>query len=188
MIGEICKSPHIEYMIDFKKNMKCKVYVEIGVLYGGSIIEQMKDSQECFFIGIDAFNGYYGEEYDKYRNINLKNHLEIVESNINENNPNNHKYKLLKGYSQDMIEDFRNLNVKIDLLFIDGDHSYNGVINDFNNYFEFLNKDGFIIFDNYNDNCWIEVKTAVDEIIEKNKDIKLIKKIGHCCVIQKLII
>jgi hypothetical protein len=187
MIGEICKSPHINYMLDFKKKIKCNVYVEIGVLYGGSIIAQMKDPQECLFIGIDPFNGYYGKEYDCHRNINLKDHIQIVEKNINENNPHNHNYKLLKGYSQDITEDFRSLDVKIDLLFIDGDHSKMGVMNDFNNYFEFVNKDGYIIFDNYNDSSWEQVKIAVDEITESNTNIKIVDKVGHCCVVQKLI-
>ena len=37
------------------------------------------------------------------------------------------------------------------LLFIDGDHSYKGVMDDFKNYFEFVNEGGIIVFDNYND-------------------------------------
>ena len=64
MIGEICKSPNIKYIIDLKTKMKCGVYVEIGVLYGGSMIAQMKDNQECIFVGIDPFTGYYGKSFD----------------------------------------------------------------------------------------------------------------------------
>lgn len=187
MIGEICKSPHIEYMINLKKNMKCKVYVEIGVLYGGSIIEQMKDTQECIFIGIDPFTGYYGDSYDPHRNVDLTKHYDIVKNNINQNNPNNHKYHLLKGFSNDMVEDFSKLDLKIDYLFIDGDHTYQGVMNDFNNYLPFVSVEGIIVFDNYNDSSWTEVKVAVDEIIKNNKNIELVKKYGHCCVIKKLI-
>ena len=38
MIGTICKSPNLDFIKNLKENMKdkCKVYVEIGVLYGGS--------------------------------------------------------------------------------------------------------------------------------------------------------
>jgi len=167
--------------------MKCQVYVEIGVLYAGSMIEQMKDTQKCIFVGIDPFTGYYGSVFDPHRKFNLTNHLDIVKLNLKENNPNNHKYHLLKGLSQNMVTKFNKLNLKIDYLFIDGDHSYQGVINDFNNYLPFLNKNGVIVFDNYNDPCWKEVTIAVDNIIETNKTINLIAKEGHCCVIQKII-
>jgi len=183
MIGEICKSPHIEYMKTLKKNMECKVYVEIGVLYGGSIIEQMKDPQECVFIGIDPFTGYYGNTHDPHRNVDLTNHYDIVVQNINENNIYNHKYHLLKGFSNDVVNDFKKLDYKIDYLFIDGDHTYQGVIDDFENYLPFMNTDGIIVFDNYDDPAWREVKQAVDKIIQ-TRDVTLIKKTGYCCVIK----
>ncbi|MEK7499597.1 MAG: class I SAM-dependent methyltransferase, partial [Patescibacteria group bacterium] len=38
------------------------------------------------------------------------------------------------------------LNIAIDILFIDGDHSYTGVKNDFNNHLEFVKGGGYIIF------------------------------------------
>lgn len=186
MIGEICKSPNIQYIIDLKKNMKCQVYVEIGVLYGGSMIEQMKDKQECIFVGIDPFTGYYGKSYDPHRKIDLSEHYEIVDKNIRENNPNNHQYHLLKGFSNNMVDEFRKLNLQIDYLFIDGDHSYKGVMDDFKNYFEFVNEGGIIVFDNYNDSAWEEVTTAVNEILEKDKNIQLVEKYAHCCVVKKI--
>lgn len=40
----------------------------------------------------------------------------------------------------------RNLNIKLDLLFIDADHSYNGVRNDYYNHLEFVKKEGYLIF------------------------------------------
>ncbi len=187
MIGEICKSPHIQYIKDLKSNMKCSVYVEIGVLYGGSIIEHMKDKQECIFVGIDPFTGYYGKSYDPHRQVDLTDHLNIVKKNINDNNSHKHKYHLLKGFSQDKVEEFKNLNLKIDYLFVDGDHSYDGVMNDYNNYFDFVNQDGIIVFDNYNDGSWPQVTTAVNKIIESDKNIELVEKYGNCCVVKKII-
>lgn len=40
----------------------------------------------------------------------------------------------------------RSLNTQFDILFIDGDHSYKGVKNDYNNHLEFVKKDGYLIF------------------------------------------
>ena len=184
MIGEICNSPNIQYIKDLKKNMKCQVYVEIGVLYGGSIIEQMKDKQECIFVGIDPFTGYYGNSYDPHRRVDLTEHFDIVKNNIDENNPNNHKYHLIKGFSENSVDKFKELNLQIDYLFIDGDHSYKGVMNDFNNYLPFVNKGGIIVFDNYNDNAWQEVTTAVNELLS-DENIELVEKYAHCCVVKR---
>ena len=61
---------------------------------------------------------------------------------------------------------------KINILFIDGDHSFDGVIKDFNNYFDLVDSKGFVIFDDYNDSEFSpEVKGAVDFIVENNKDL-----------------
>lgn len=57
-------------------------------------------------------------------------------------------------------------NFKTDILFIDGDHSYDGVIQDFDNYEKFVNSGGYIIFDDYMDKKNSpEVKKAVDYIV-----------------------
>ena len=82
-----------------------------------------------------------------------------------------------------MVDEFKKLNLQIDYLFIDGDHSYQGVMDDFNNYLPFVSKDGIIVFDNYNDNAWQEVTTAVDELLQKD-NIELINKYGNCCVVK----
>ena len=186
MIGEICKSPHIDYMINLKKEHNPKIYAEIGVLYGGSIIEQMKDDQSCFYIGIDPFTGYYGNEYDRHRNVHLEDHINIVKKNIDENNPHNHEYKLIKGLSQspEVLQEVS--QYKIDYLFIDGDHSGEGVKNDFYNYLPFMNSGGLILFDNYDDPSWTEVKPATDKIIEECDKIELHSKRGHLCVLKVL--
>jgi hypothetical protein len=184
MIGEICKSPHLKRLVELKDRMDCKVYLEIGVLYGGSIIQLMESDKECHFIGIDPFTGYYGNEYDPHRNVNLKNHLDIVCSNIDEANKHNHKYTLMKGKSNEMVEPFKSLDLVVDYLFIDGDHSKQGVIDDFINYKNFVADDGIIVFDNYKDPSWPEVEAGVEYIL-KNYGYKLLEEFGHCCVLQK---
>ncbi len=184
MIGEICKSPNLKRLVQLKDEMDCKVYLEIGVLYGGSIIQLMESDKECHFIGIDPFEGYYGKSYDPHRKVDLTNHLDIVKSNIDEANKHNHKYTLIKGKSNDTIEDFKKLNVKVDYLFIDGDHSKQGVIDDFINYKNFVQDDGIIVFDNYKDPNWNEVEEGVKYILE-NYGYKVIQEFGHCCVLQK---
>ena len=136
MIGEMCKSPHLNEMINLKNQKECFVYAEIGVLYGGSLIEQMKSDKKCFFIGIP----------------------EVM----------------------NLLDD-----KKIDFLFIDGDHSYQGVIDDFMNYKDMISDDGVLVFDNYKDPNWKDVETAVKDIIRDNNDYMIQNEFGHCCVISK---
>jgi hypothetical protein len=183
MIGEICDSPHLKRLVQLKDDMECKVYLEIGVLYGGSIIQLMKSDRECHFIWIDPFSGYYGRQYDPHRKVDLKDHIDIVKSNIDEANEHNHKYTLIKGKSNDTIEEVRKLNLKVDYLFIDGDHSKKGVIDDFINYKDFVNDSGIIAFDNYKDPNWNQVEEGVKYILE-NYEYKIIHEFGHCCVLQ----
>ncbi len=188
MIGEICKSPHLNKMKELKNEMgdKCKVYCETGVLYAGSIILQMKSETPCIFYGIDLFSGYYGNSYDPHRQVDLTKHLDIVKENIEKNNPHNHKYELIKGDSKDKkICD--KVKENIDFLFIDGDHTTIGVRMDFINLKDKVNKGGLIVFDNYNDPSWTEVKPEVDRLYEEYKNEFKIKLVyGHMLCLEKL--
>jgi cephalosporin hydroxylase len=93
---------------------------------------------------------------------------EIVYTNVNKLNKFNNPYNYLEGNSQthEMVNVLKGFINEIDILFIDGDHSYQGVINDFLLYEELVKKGGYIVFDDYNDSQHSpEVKTAVDGII-----------------------
>ena len=182
MTGTICKSPHLDFIKKIKEGMgdNCKLYVEIGVLYGGSMILMMDMPYKCKHIGIDPFTGYYGKSYDPHRGIKLDNHKKIVEDNLLKNNPMKQEWELLEGKSNDLVD---YINEPIDLLFIDGDHSYQGVIDDYNNYGKKVRSGGYIIFDNYMDSCWKEVEKAVDEIYDDK--IFLARTVyGNCACLQ----
>lgn len=101
---------------------------------------------------------------------------EVVMSNVDKMNPNKNRYVYIKGDSHDqstLVELDRVLNGrKIDILFIDGDHSYNGVKLDFELYNKYLNETGYIVFDDYNDIDYSpEVKMAVDNLDLSDFDI-----------------
>lgn len=53
------------------------------------------------------------------------------------------KIEIIQGHSQDVIKTF---NTKIDILFIDGDHSYKAVLNDYKNWSKLVKKGGYIVF------------------------------------------
>ena len=73
-------------------------------------------------------------------------------------------------------------------LFIDGDHTYEGVKADWDNYNDLVIPSGFVIFDNYSSPAWPGVKRFVDELIfslPKDKWI-IVGKIAETFILQRL--
>ena len=67
----------------------------------------------------------------------------------------------IRGLSVDVIQSVRDVTPDLDLLFIDGDHSYEGVKADWEAYKKFLKKGSVVIFHDYG---WAEgVKCVVHE-------------------------
>lgn len=135
-------------------------YVEIGCFAGGSAC-LMLQRPNTNVISIDI--GYPIKK-------------ETVLKNVDKLNVHNNKYHYILGNSSDpnTIAELKKIlkTTKIDILFIDGDHSYLGVTNDFNNYEQYVNFNGYIVFDDYNDNQYSpEVKQAVSKLNFKNYDI-----------------
>lgn len=69
---------------------------------------------------------------------------------------------LIKGDSKDVAIGW---DKPIDLLFIDGDHSYEGVAEDIENWIPKVKKGGMVIFHDYG--SWTGVTKAVNEAIER---------------------
>lgn len=131
-------------------------YVEIGCYAGGSAC-LMLQRPNTKVISIDLGHP-----------INP----EIVHNNVEKLNKFNNSYNYLIGNSQtyEMVNRLKELTQEIDILFIDGDHSYQAVINDFMLYEGLVKKGGYIIFDDYRDEGCPGTKIAVDEIVESIKD------------------
>lgn len=100
----------------------------------------------------------------------------VVFNNVNKLNTHKNRYDYIEGSSHD-IKSINILNdilleKKVDILFIDGDHSYNGVKKDFEIYSKYVKEGGYIIFDDYNDYQYSpEVKLSVDDLDLSEYDI-----------------
>jgi predicted O-methyltransferase YrrM len=131
-------------------------YVEIGCYAGGSAC-LMLQRPNTRVISIDL-----GSPIPE----------EVVHTNVQKLNKFNNLYNYLKGSSQthEMVDRLKELTNKIDILFIDGDHSYQAVINDFMLYEGLVKSGGYIIFDDYHDYGCPGTKIAVDEIVETVKE------------------
>lgn len=161
-------------------------YLEIGAYAGGSA-SLMMHRPKTNIISID---------------LGTPIPYETVLKNVWKYNKGNN-YTYIKGNSgqKEIVEKVKNLQV--DMLFIDGDHSYYGVWNDFLNYSRLVKPNGYIIFDDYNDHKNSPlVKSAVDHIVNqldidyeiigtfKNiynaKGLEDTNQLGNCFVIKKL--
>jgi cephalosporin hydroxylase len=131
-------------------------YVEIGCYAGGSacLVLQRPNTR---VISIDL-----GQPIPK----------ETVYSNVKNLNKFNNLYSYLEGDSQtyEMVSRLKELTNEVDILFIDGDHSYQAVINDFMLYEGLVKSGGYIVFDDYRDEGCPGTKEAVDEIVESVKE------------------
>lgn len=186
---------HILYDIANTFGDKKINYVEIGAYAGGSSC-LMLQRLNTTIISVDL-----GKPISK----------EVVFSNIIQYKKNNNYYKYIQGNSQTqetkdrVIETLSNSRVlgytnKIDLLFIDGDHSFDGVLADFNTYSDLVNIGGYIVFDDYNDSVHSpNVKLAVDSLLPSLVDYEIIGtfentlgaypselKEGNCFVVKRI--
>jgi len=108
---------------------------------------------------------------------------EVVLKNVQNLNKSNNKFTYIQGNSQstETLNKLRNIiDGGIDILFIDGDHSYEGVINDFTLYFPLLEEGGYVIFDDYADYKFSpQVKHAVDYVVKNFNGFEVIGCFGN---------
>jgi hypothetical protein len=140
----------------YYKNFK---YLEIGFFKGKNSIPQSKLFPESFFFSIDTFKN--NRNY-KFENINItkfnktSNNLTLFKGNIN---------KFFNKYKE---------NIKFDIIYVDGNHSFKDCLNDLTFCKKLLKPNGIIIIDDYMSIGWPDVTKAVDSFLTKNKFIPII--------------
>jgi predicted O-methyltransferase YrrM len=142
ILYDIAKSYPDDYLLN---------YVEIGCYAGASsCLMLQRPNTRVASIDIDGFSG------------------EEIIANIERNNPHDNSFRLLKVNSHllQTKEDLKEYTDHIDILFIDGGHSFGDAVSDFVMYQELVEKGGYIIFDDYIDPAFKEVHYAVDALIK----------------------
>lgn len=120
--------------------LKPKVLLEIGTATGGTLFLFSKvASTQCSIISIDLAQGRFGGGYPVWR-IPLYRSFASAEQKIHLIRTSSHRNTALKRVKEIIGERL------IDFLYIDGDHSYEGVKKDFQMYSPFVKKGGLIAF------------------------------------------
>jgi len=138
-------------------------YLEIGTLFGGSLCAvnyRQRRSEYEKFAGIDTFT-YYGEVFDSQSDTKVS--IERADRNVRYFGGNT--FALFEGNSTDDKVRKRALNYlreEFTMLYIDGDHTLDGVKKDFEIYSKYLVPGGVIVFDDYNNDAWPGVTEFID--------------------------
>ncbi|MBK8386796.1 MAG: class I SAM-dependent methyltransferase [Candidatus Accumulibacter sp.] len=163
--------------------------LEIGALYGISLAILYNHAITRFakaqVVCLDPFDGYYGNALDAVLNQPV-NDLTFVR-NMRLANVPEQDYGLIKYYSTDPAALAAAQVLTINLLIIDGDHSYEGVKYDFDSYFPLLHPGGYVIFDDYNAKEWPGVQKFIDQDLRKTQDFEYLGAISRTAVGRKAV-
>ena len=94
--------------------------------------------------------------------------IDLVERNFKKFKNPNSEFSFIVGDSQteEIIDNVKTIVKDVDLFYIDGNHTFEGCVNDFLNYNDLVKNGGYIAFDDYHDVEYSpQVKHAVDFII-----------------------
>ena len=136
-----------------------RIFVEIGSFFGRSsvVLGMIARKNNCHLTCVDIFNEFPPDENNP-EEIKRQFKANMAEANA--------KYNLMNVESSEASEGF---DSKIDLLFIDGDHSYKGVKSDIGCWVQYWVKvGGFVLFHDYG-GVHPGVKKAVDETTNLEK-------------------
>tara|TARA_B000000557_G_C20757273_1_gene435770 strand:- start:593 stop:1189 length:597 start_codon:yes stop_codon:yes gene_type:complete len=166
--GRVCHH-RIEILYALTEMYILENYLEIGVHNGSSISYVLQSNKNKNCIGIDPFETLQTIDpnmthYIKKDNITERNTLQ----NICKNNKYNSNIKLIKKLSENVLNN--EINDNIDLLFIDGNHNYKAVLNDYMKFSKYVKSGGFIVFDDLHQDG---PKKCFEEIVNNKKDVKL---------------
>jgi len=127
-------------LLQILKERKPKTILEIGTANGGTLfLFSQIATEEATIISIDLPGGKFGGGYPKWK-------IPLYKSF----GKRNQKIYLIRGnsHSKETLKKVKNIlgEKKADFLFIDGDHSYEGVKKDFEMYSSLVRKGGIIAF------------------------------------------
>ena len=138
-------------LLDLINTYKCTNLLEIGVYKGDTSIEMIKCAQKynrVTYTGFDLFkegmtNQIYKEEYAKMPPSlhNVQRKLEATGAKIH----------LIQGNTKETLPIFvqNNEDINLDLVFIDGGHSKDTLLSDWNNIKVLIKPSTIVVFDDY---------------------------------------
>lgn len=144
--------------------------LEIGCLYGGTTEVLSKAAPKAKITSVDIFDwtpdGYPTSTADLFRE-NMKS---VDAKNVT----------LIEGDSREVGKRW---NEPIDLLFVDGGHSYEFIYSDLFYFGKFAD---VIALHDYKNPSWQSIEKAIETFIAKDRIWKIAEVVGMVCVLRKI--
>lgn len=142
-------------------------HLEIGVLFGATTVFSCHAvrlaGREIRTVVIDPFAGYYGQSTDPGSGAAVSE--EVFWSNLRKFGFDRKGVSVFRGLSTDAAIVAKCKGKKVLSLLIDGDHSYDGVKQDWLNYASLVVPGGYVMIDDYNAFQWPEITCFVNNEI-----------------------
>lgn len=164
------------YLCDEIHKNKSKKIMEIGTFNGQNALRMINAAKKEHNTNVE----YYG--FDLFEEMNKEKYCnEISRKPISEEetrrllNKTRCKIKLIKGDTNKTLKKSVKNLPKMDFIFIDGGHSTNTILNDWNHSKKLMHDKTIIIFDDYWNSKKRGCKKIVDNINTKEYNVKVIK-------------
>lgn len=162
-------SSHSYYFHSVINDKAFKNILEIGSFEGNSSMFFARNLRNTKIFCVDSWIGT-----EEYKDLSFKSLEKNFDENIKEYS-NIYKFKCTSD------EFFKNNKISFDLIYIDGYHKAEQVIKDFKNSWQFLNKEGIVIFDDYiwkffdnmKDNPCFAINLCLNELRNQYKVLKV---------------
>ncbi|MCI5051976.1 MAG: class I SAM-dependent methyltransferase [Simkaniaceae bacterium] len=157
--------------------------LEIGVFQGtfAKNVLSQKDPKLLYLVDPWSYPPQTSKIYANNDVIEGQRKFEAYYENLVRHFSDNSHVKILRMTSLEAAEEFP--NEYFDYIYIDGDHSYKGVMLDLTTYVPKVKKGGLIIGDDFG---FQTVAKAVKEFVKKSKEIKLIETKEGQYLLRKL--
>ena len=162
LIYRLSNNWNLHVKLDDYQNRPIK-YLEIGTFYGANLLDVAKTyagHEKSELHCIDPWIDY--EEYPEYKGT-IQSIFDVFMSNV-DNSPNKNKITIHRGFSNEKVPLFE--DNYFDIIYIDGNHEPEYVMEDAVLSFRKLKSGGIMIFDDYNDNNFNYTKMGIDSFVK----------------------
>ena len=140
--------------------------IEIGTLFGGSCLIKLLALRDHNLSGkiicIDPMEGYYDKKKDPDTGLPIKS--DIFYKNLDRFDFSKESVELREFKSNQKEAQIGLEKGSFGILMIDGDHSYEGVKQDWETYKQYVASDGIVLFDDFQDHNWPGVNKFIKEL------------------------
>lgn len=154
-------------------------YLEIGCLHGAnllSVMETYAQYRESKAYAVDPWEDY--EDYAEYQGLQTTNY-DLFLNNIE---PYKNKIEVVRDYSHNVLHKFD--DEFFDIVYIDGNHEPEYVLEDAVLTFRKVKQQGYIVFDDYG---WCDVSKGIDAFLSAyHKKVRVLGMKNTQMFLQKL--